>query len=248
MLKHLFYLLLFAFQVFSQQKTEIYFDFNKSDINLIGKQKLDSLISNNKSLEIYKIEGFSDAIDSNSYNEKLSLQRCQSILYYFKSKNIIFDKNFEVKAFGENFEQSINQSKNRKTIIYFTDNDLKTKINSAKKGDFIKLKNINFENNSNVILSKSIRILFDLLKILEENKNLKIEIQGHICCKTKEFLDLISEARAKAVYDFLIKNKIDKNRLKFKGLGVSKPIYKIPEESEFEREQNRRVELLILEN
>ncbi len=87
-----------------------------------------------------------------------------------------------------------------------------------------------------------------MLKILEEKKNLQIEIQGHICCKTKELLDLISEARAKAVYDFLVLNKINKSRLKYSGLGVSKPVYEIPEQSEYEREQNRRVEILILEN
>jgi outer membrane protein OmpA-like peptidoglycan-associated protein len=236
------------FPIFSQQKMEVFFDFNKSNINLECKSKLDSLIQNTKSIEINKIEGFSDAIDTNLYNEKLSLQRCESILDYFKSKYLISSNNFEIKAIGENFVQSKNQSKNRKAIIYFENNDLKTKFNSAKKGDFIKLKNINFENNSNVVLPKSTRILFDLLKILEEKKNLKIEIQGHICCKTPDFYDLISEARAKAVYDFLVLNKINKNRLKFKGFGVSKPIYKIPEQNEYEREQNRRVEILILEN
>ncbi len=143
------------FPIFSQQKTEIYFDFNKSDINLIGKQKLDSLISKNKSLDICKIEGFCDKIDSNSYNEKLSLQRCMTILNYFKTNNINLTNNFEMITFGENFEQSIYQSKNRKAIIYFNNNDLKTKINSAKKGEFIKLKNINFLNNSDEILPKS---------------------------------------------------------------------------------------------
>ncbi len=235
-------------QVFSQQKIEVYFDFNKFEINLECKIKLDSLISTNKSLEINKIEGFSDNIDSNLYNEKLSQRRSQSIFDYFKSKNLNFSNDFEIKAIGENFEQSKNQSRNRKAIIYFTNIDLKNKINLAKKGDFIKLKNINFENNSNVVLPKSTRILFDLLKILEEKKSLKIEIQGHICCKNPEFEELISEARAKAIYDFLVLNKINKNRLKFKGFGVSKPIYEIPEQSEFEREQNRRVEILILEN
>lgn len=236
------------FTVFSQQKLEVYFDFNKSDINLECKSKMDSLILNTKSLEINKIEGFCDKIDSNSYNDKLSLQRCETISEYFKIKNIILSNNFEMKALGENFEQSKNQSKNRKAIIYFTENDLKTKINSAKKGDFIKLKNINFENNSNIVLPKSTRTLFDLLKILEEKKSLKIEIQGHICCKSLNYVELISESRAKAVYDFLIKNKIDKNRLKYKGFGVSKPLYKIPEQNDFEQEQNRRVEILILEN
>ena len=174
--------------------------------------------------------------------------RAKNVADYFKNNNIAFTNNYELTSFGENFEQAKEQSKNRKAIVYFTNNDLKTKINSAKKGDFIKLKNIIFKNGSDEILTKSRSILFELLKILEEKKSLKIEIQGHICCQLPSFIDAISESRAKAVFDFLVLNKIDKSRLKFKGLGVSKPIYKIPEISAFEQEQNRRVEILILEN
>jgi flagellar motor protein MotB len=34
----------------------------------------------------------------------------------------------------------------------------------------------------------------------------------------------------------------------FKGFGVTKPIHKIPEKNEVEADENRRVEILILEN
>lgn len=34
----------------------------------------------------------------------------------------------------------------------------------------------------------------------------------------------------------------------FKGFGVSRPIHKIPEKSEAEADENRRVEILIIEN
>ena len=92
------------------------------------------------------------------------------------------------------------------------------------------------------------RTLIELFKILQENEYLSIEIQGHICCKSPTEEDLISEARAKAIYNFLVKNKIDKDRLKYKGFGVSRPIFEIPEKNELEQEQNRRVEILILDN
>ena len=46
----------------------------------------------------------------------------------------------------------------------------------------------------------------------------------------------------------LILNKIDRKRMKYKGYGVSKPIHSIPEKSDQEEDENRRVEILILEN
>ena len=248
-MKNLLILFLFIeFQIFSQQKIEVYFDFNKSEINTKCKLKLDSLLAANKSLEIFKIEGFCDQVDSHSYNDKLAFVRANAINEYLKNKNVSFSSNFQIKSIGENFKHHKKQSLNRKVVLYFSQNDLKTKFKSAHKGDFIKLKNINFYNNSNQFLPKTKPLLFELLKILQNNEILKIEIQGHICCKLPNEGEFVSEARAKAVYDFLVSNKIDKSRLQFKGFGVSKPIFEIPEQSEFEREENRRVEILILEN
>ena len=241
-------ILLFQTPIFAQKSFEIFFDFNKYELSENSKHQIDSIINANKTLIISKIEGFCDKKDSDSYNKKLALQRAQSVLDYLKSKKISINENIEITAFGENFKQSKNESKNRKAIIYFVVNDLKHQMNFVKKGDYVKLKNINFLNNSNSILYDSKPTLFELLKILQEKQKLKIEIQGHICCKSKSFPDTISASRAKAVYDFLIKNKINKNRLQYKGLGVSKPLFAIPEKNEFEMTQNRRVEILILEN
>ena len=80
-----------------------------------------------------------------------------------------------------------------------------------------------------------------------DNPKLKIEIQGHICCKLPNEMESVSTARAKAIYNFLILNKVDRKRLTFKGYGVSKPIYTIPEKNALEEDENRRVEILIIE-
>ena len=74
----------------AQQKLEIYFDFNKFELNVDAKSKLDSLLINNKNIEILKVEGFCDSIDSNKYNKILSGKRAQSVLNYFKNNNIPF--------------------------------------------------------------------------------------------------------------------------------------------------------------
>ena len=55
----------------------------------------------------------------------------------------------------------------------------------------------------------------------------------------------LSEARAKAVADWLIKKKIDAARITWKGYGESKPLVKGTTEAD--RSQNRRVEFKVVE-
>jgi outer membrane protein OmpA-like peptidoglycan-associated protein len=120
-------------------------------------------------------------------------------------------------------------------------------VSGAKKGDKLKLKNLNFENNSDVVLPSSRPVLNELLKIMQENPGLKIDIQGHICCEPVD-VTYVSRIRALAVYNFLIKNGIDKSRLSYQSFGSSRPIYPLPEKTEEEKTANRRVEIEILEN
>ena len=120
-------------------------------------------------------------------------------------------------------------------------------INFAKKGEKLKLDNLNFIINTFAIVSESRVKLFELLFVMRDNSNLKIEIQGHLCCAKNDKQDL-SNKRAKAIYNFLVNQGIDKLRLSYKGFGVSEPIYTIPEKNESESANNRRVEILILDN
>jgi outer membrane protein OmpA-like peptidoglycan-associated protein len=260
----LFCLFLQIATCFSQDKLEVFFDFNKSDLNPIALKSLENQILTQADTKIVKIHGFCDWKGTNQYNDTLSLQRVQTVFNYLKEQNVQFDESYLGKGFGENFAQNKIQASNRKVEIFFTNltSEVKQKmvkpikeitlsdqIKQGKKGDNIQLKNINFLNNSAQIVPSSYRILYDLLSIMKENPNLKIEIQGHICCQTPNGRDNnVSSARAKAIYDYLVENKIQKVRLTHKGYGVSKPLYPIPEKNEFEENANRRVEIKIIEN
>jgi outer membrane protein OmpA-like peptidoglycan-associated protein len=110
------------------------------------------------------------------------------------------------------------------------------------------LKNLYFFNNSDKIVPKSEPVLVELLGVMKANPKLKIEIQGHICCRKSTDLDPFSTPRAKAVYDYLLQNKIAANRMTYKGFGVSRPVHPIPEKTAQEEDDNRRVEIMIVEN
>jgi len=120
-------------------------------------------------------------------------------------------------------------------------------LGDAKQGEKIRIPNLNFYENTFGVMPDSRPRLFELLEVMKANPSLKIKLQGHVCCMKADRNDL-STQRAKAIMMFLNKSGIDKSRLSFEGFGVSQPMYAIPEKDAEEREANRRVEVLIMEN
>jgi outer membrane protein OmpA-like peptidoglycan-associated protein len=241
----------------AQQKVEVFFDFDRYFLNDVAVETLESTLQKTPDIVVSKIYGFCDWKGTNSYNDTLSLKRVDEVYHFLKNKGIKIKEDYEIKGFGEDFEQSKVQSENRKVMVVYEvilpekkpdyTKALSELVKNATVGDKIKLKNINFLNNSAVIVPKSKPVLYDLLCIMEDNPKLKIEIQGHICCQLEKDVNDVSTSRARAIYMFLLRNKIDRKRLTYKGFGISKPIHPIPEKNEEEADDNRRVEIMIVE-
>ncbi|MBI35815.1 MAG: hypothetical protein CMP67_10695 [Flavobacteriales bacterium] len=116
-----------------------------------------------------------------------------------------------------------------------------------KSGDKIRLENILFYGGESRFRPVSYKDLNRLYVVLQENLNLKIEIQGHVNSpgrrNSKKNQDL-SEARAKAVSNYLVKKGIDVNRITSVGYGNTQMIYPNTKK-ESEMQFNRRVEILV---
>lgn len=246
-----------AATVFAQEKFEVFFDFNKFDLNEKALHQLMVWQMTHQNVEVSKIYGFCDSKGTNVYNDTLSLERVKTVSNFLKANNIPVKSNFEVRGFGEDFKQSKIQGENRKVLVVYeiikpdftpvsASIGLQDKIRTSKSGDKIKLEKINFYNMSSRIVPESQNNLYELLCALQDNPNLRIEIQGHICCQLSGDINNLSVSRARAVYNYLVSQKISKNRLSFKGFGVTKPIHPIPEKNEQEQDENRRVEVMIL--
>lgn len=121
------------------------------------------------------------------------------------------------------------------------------KVNQATVGEKLKIENLNFQINTFIVVPESKGKMYELLLVMKSNPNLKIEIQGHLCCMPVDRLDL-STQRAKAINNFLVANGINEKRLTYKGFGSSAPIFPLPEKDEAQRAANRRVEIMIVEN
>ena len=250
--------LLISIISFAQAKLDVYFDFDKYDLNEAAVKKINTWIAEGKDYEVTKLYGFCDWKGTSQYNDTLALKRVYTVYDFLKASKVTVKKDIEIRGFGKDFEQSKVQGENRRVTLIFqekkeiatvktSEEQLKEQVKSSKKGDLIKLPSLYFYNNSAKIVPKSQPVLYDLLCVLVDNPKLKIEIQGHICCKLPNEMESVSTARAKAIYNFLILNKVDRKRLTFKGYGVSKPIYTIPEKNALEEDENRRVEILIIE-
>ncbi|MCY1534811.1 Photosystem I chlorophyll a apoprotein A2 [compost metagenome] len=77
-----------------------------------------------------------------------------------------------------------------------------------------------------------------------QNPTIAIEIQGHTDNTGDDKMnEKLSANRAKAVYEYLLKENIPAKRLSYKGFGAAKP--RTDNGSEEAKQQNRRTEFII---
>jgi len=134
---------------------------------------------------------------------------------------------------------------------YNKDADLK----KVEVGQTIILRNIFFDLDKYTLRPESVNELERLIKLLQENPTMKIEISGHTDTRgSAEHNQELSYNRAKAVVDYLIAHGIDAGRLTYAGYGETKTIIsdeaiakmKSSTEKEEAHQQNRRTEFKIL--
>ena len=119
-------------------------------------------------------------------------------------------------------------------------------IQSAKKGQIIRLNDVNFATNSFLLNSTTMSIIDELKAYLQAKPTMKIAIYGHTDNVGNANDNVVlSQNRAKEVMEYLISQGIDAKRLAYEGFGANKP--KASNANEEGRAINRRVEFIILE-
>lgn len=150
--------------------------------------------------------------------------------------------------YSQNFNMTIPENQE----VYHMDVPL---VPITAPGIPVTLKNVFFDLNKATLRPESTVELNKLRDFLKANPTIKIEIAGHTDTRGDAAENQkLSDARAKAVVDFLVANGIDAKRLTWKGFGETKPIVSDDEiaklSSEVAKEkahqENRRTEYTIV--
>jgi len=123
--------------------------------------------------------------------------------------------------------------------------DILVLLKPIEIGSKVILTNIFFDTNKFDLKKESTAELDKLVEFLTLNSSLHIEISGHTDdVGGDDSNQILSENRAKSVYQYLIANKINPDRLVFKGYGKTQPI--ASNITDLGRSVNRRTEFKVI--
>ncbi|WP_370511473.1 OmpA family protein [Flavobacterium sp. GT3R68] len=243
----------------------VYFQFDKYTLD---EKQADAVIdyirkTDSTRIESIQIFGYCDDRGKDAYNFKLSNNRANAIKEKLvengiKNKIIVTIEGKGSILIDDDLVENLPEvrSKNRRVDVVINlkelpEIDLPGFFTTIQKkhviGDHVYLENLLFERGSSKLEFKAKKQLDKLAYLLQKYKNLKFEIQGHVCCTPpyqKEAIDMVtrkrqlSQNRAQSVYKYLLFKKISKDRMTYKGYGNTVPLGK-------GSEYDRRVELVI---
>ena len=118
-------------------------------------------------------------------------------------------------------------------------------LEKVEVGTKVVLENIFFETNKATLKPESYPQLEQVLKFMNSNPSVRMEISGHTDNVGSLKLNTnLSKARAESVVKYLVERGIDPSRLDYKGYAFSQPV--APNDTPEGRAKNRRVEFKIL--
>jgi len=207
-----------------------------------------------KKIKRISIYGFCDDRGSDQYNLNLSQNRADAIKQIFSSTGIKEELISNVDGKGEILlkiiateDLNVIRGLNRKVEIEVEYNITnKEKIEKAEDdrkkpitleselrvGDKIVLDKILFRTGYSYVLEESIPVLEKIARTLRDKNNIYFTIKGHVCCTAhgRDAVDRgtgkrnLSFARARYIFEYLMKNGVAKNRMKYVGLKHKYPL------------------------
>ncbi|WP_295834385.1 OmpA family protein [uncultured Winogradskyella sp.] len=245
----------------------VYFETDKYSIPETEMHRLLLFLDDIESIDIQKISiyGFCDDRGSHSYNMSLSQNRANTIKQVFTNKE--FDNSLIsntdgkgellLKIIKDNHVDKIRGLNRKVEIIVFPvfpareNNFNSQRLEDILNGDLIVgekilLENLLFERGYSYLIPESRVLLSTIAKILKKRKDIHFTIQGHVCCTNGERDAIdgrtkkrnLSQARAKYIYEYLLRKGVSSRRMKYIGMKRKFPLGG-------PQRLDRRVELLV---
>jgi OOP family OmpA-OmpF porin len=119
--------------------------------------------------------------------------------------------------------------------------------NGCPQKGSITLEGVTFDYNSATLTQSSLAVLDTVAEGLKKYPRLKVELQGHTDSRGPDAYNLtLSEKRADAVREYLLKDGVPSSQMSAKGYGEAQPI--ADNKTDEGRARNRRVVMFVLEN
>jgi len=224
-----------------EQKFSLFFENDASELTKEHYTLLDSIKNLTlKSEWDVHIKGYTNSVGSENYNLELSRKRAKNVKVELREFTIILSKGYgELKSEAANnrrVDVFVHLKKDHVSIsgeIVEAPTEIEPPtialLLEPKKGDKITLQGIMFYEDRDVIMDESKLALEELLGFLQRNQKIKFKLIGHICCgdPMKPAKDLknvrtgknnLSEARAQALHNYLVKKGINKRRMRYIGM------------------------------
>lgn len=233
------------------RKFTLYYENDSYELTEAHHHLLDSLKAlEDKELYDIHIKGYTNSVGSEAYNMELSRKRAENVKAELRDFTIISSsgygeldsedadnrrvdvfihlQKYHVPTAGEIIEKPYQPADSLLTV---------SEINQPKIGDKVVLRGIQFYPDQDVIMNESREALEELVVFLRKYPKVRFKLLGHICCGDKErpHLDLrntrtgemnLSEARARSVYNYLVKQGISKRRMRYIGMAYRNPTEK----------------------
>jgi len=257
----------------------VHFAFNEGKLTEAARQQLDKDIYNGSISEKLPMQiiGYADEVGGGTYNLRLSKQRAASVKTYliqsgFRAESITLltgkgeagahpqrgpdgnpaDRRVDIVKVAAQPSESAQRIVDVKPPDGPPQQVSAAAIRTATVGELLTLDNIYFQPGLAIMRPESCDALDALFDALRSVPNVRIRIEGHVCCPflAGTALDAansmrLSVDRAKAIYHFLVERGIAADRLEYAGFSSKKPRVS-PEVSEADMAMNRRVEIRVI--
>ena len=198
----------------AQDKTiSVYFEFGEATLTMEERMRLLFFVEDSLDKKQYNLQlkGYCDFIDSDAFNDSLSLQRAYGVKDILLANGFRESQVLSVEGFGEKrssqkqASEAMRRQQRRVDILFIDKNKIlvqekevpAVKEQPAKEqgilkgktideiaiGENLVLENMHFYGGRHHLLQPSKPVLLELLKIMQDNPTLRILIVGHICCQ-----------------------------------------------------------------
>jgi outer membrane protein OmpA-like peptidoglycan-associated protein len=205
-------------------------------------------------------------VSGNVYNKKTGLPLSASLLYETLPDGTVagngisspadgafkmvlpYDKNYSIRATADHFF-AISENLNLDSLVKSGYKEIHKDLFLVpiEVGQVVRLNNVFFDFDKWDLRPESFLELNRVVKLLNENPTIEIEMSAHTDSRgSDEYNFKLSDNRARSVMEYILSKGIAPARITSKGYGETVPV--VPNDTDENRQLNRRVEFKIVKN